>query len=98
MFRGLYPARPGPYHVLEVTDGSNALQVAKEYTVENIDLLLTDVVMPRMDGRQLADWLSAKHAAIKVLYCSGYSYKSRSQHGVLESGAHILHKSFTPGS
>jgi CheY-like chemotaxis protein len=63
-----------------------------------LDLLLTDVVMPRMDGRQLADNRSAKHAAIKVLYCSGYAYDSLGQHGVLESGAHILRKPFTPRS
>ena len=84
------------YNVLEATDGSNALQVAKEYTLENIDLLLTDVVMPRMDGRQLADRLSAKNADIKVLYCSGNAYNSLGQHGVLETGAQILHKPFTP--
>ena len=39
--------------------------------------------------------MSAKHAAIKVLYCSGYAYDSLGQHVVLESGAHILHKPFT---
>jgi DNA-binding response OmpR family regulator/signal transduction histidine kinase len=84
------------YEVLEASDGSNALQVAKERTLENIDLLLTDVVMPRMDGRQLAQRLSAEHPALKVLYCSGYAYDSLGQHGVLESGAQILHKPFTP--
>ena len=63
-----------------------------------LDLLFTDVVMPRMDSRQLAGRLSAKHAAIKVLYCSGHAYDSLGQHGVLESGAHMLHKPFTPRS
>ena len=84
------------YRVLEASDGSDALQVAKEHALEDIDLLLTDVVMPRMDGRQLAVRLAAKHPAIKVLYCSGYAHDSLGLHGVLEAGVQILHKPFTP--
>ena len=84
------------YTVLEASDGSDALQVAKEHALEDIHLLLTDVVMPRMDGRQLAGRLAAGHPAIKVLYCSGYAYDSLGQHGVLEAGVQILHKPFTP--
>ena len=81
---------------MEASDGSDALNVAKEHAPEDIDLLLTDVVMPRMDGRQLTGRLAAQYPAIKFLYCSGYAYDSLGQHGVLETDVQILHKPFTP--
>lgn len=82
------------YRVLAAADGAEALRLAQK-TQGPIHLLLTDVVMPGMNGRALADRLAPWHTAMKVLYMSGYTDSFIAGHGVLEAGMHLLHKPFT---
>jgi two-component system cell cycle sensor histidine kinase/response regulator CckA len=82
------------YQVLTAADGSEAQQVAAQ-NPGPIHLLLTDVVMPGINGRVLAERLAPRHPAMKVLYMSGYTDSFIAGHGVLEEGIHLLHKPFT---
>jgi CheY-like chemotaxis protein len=82
------------YQVLAAADGSEAQQVAAQ-NPGPIHLLLTDVVMPGINGRVLAERLAPHHPAMKVLYMSGYTDSFIAGHGVLEEGIHLLHKPFT---
>ena len=82
------------YQVLTAADGAEAQQVAAQ-NPGPIHLLLTDVVMPGINGRVLAERLAPQHAAMKVLYMSGYTDSFIAGHGVLEEGIHLLHKPFT---
>jgi len=81
------------YVVHQAADATEALAIAKKYPA--IDLLLTDVVMPGMSGRALADALALSHADTRVLFMSGYTHGEIASRGVLESGRTILHKPFT---
>jgi PAS domain S-box-containing protein len=82
------------YVVLEAPDGETGLRVAERHT-GNIELLLTDVVMPGMSGPQLAERLSAVRAGVRVLVVSGYS--DPSQHTLaIQTPATYLQKPFTP--
>ncbi|MCB9099816.1 MAG: PAS domain S-box protein [Anaerolineales bacterium] len=81
------------YTVLTACDGREALQLAAHYS-SKIDLLLTDVVMPGIHGRALAEQLGRKHPHLKVLYISGYSDEEIAHHGVLDSGVAFLQKPF----
>ncbi|MHB1013263.1 MAG: ATP-binding protein [Desulfobacteria bacterium] len=85
------------YSVLPAQDGEDALRVAGEYAGE-ISLLLTDVVMPRMGGRELYDRIRQRHPEIKVLYMSGYTDDAIIHHGVLEEGTAFLQKPYSPVS
>jgi two-component system, cell cycle sensor histidine kinase and response regulator CckA len=82
------------YHVLTAADGAQAQQAAAQYP-GLIHLLLTDVVMPGINGRVLSERLAPQHPAMKVLYMSGYTDSFIAGHGVLEEGIHLLHKPFT---
>ena len=81
------------YQVLTAQDGVEALQVAAEHEGP-IHLLLTDVVMPRLGGRALAERLHLSRPETRLLYMSGYTGHSIAHHGVPENSAHFLAKPF----
>ena len=81
------------YRVLQARDGNEALAVTRNLTGP-IDLLLTDVVMPGMNGRVLAERLLPRYPSMKVLYMSGYTDSFIAGHGVLEPGIALIHKPF----
>jgi len=85
------------YRILEAGHGAEAIQVC-EQSQNPIHLLVTDVVMPGIGGRQLAETLRSKHPELKVLYLSGYTDDAVVRHGVLEAGTNFLQKPFTPTS
>jgi len=82
------------YRVLAAESGVEALKIA-EKEQERIHLLLTDVIMPGMNGRALAEHLAPLHKGLRVLYMSGYTHTAIAEHGVLESGTYLLQKPFT---
>jgi len=81
------------YRVLEAADGVQALEIAATHK-GNIHILVTDVVMPRLSGRELVTRITFARPAIKVLYISGYTDDSIFRHGVLEGGVAFLQKPF----
>jgi two-component system, cell cycle sensor histidine kinase and response regulator CckA len=82
------------YHVLAASRGMEALQIA-EFIEEDIDLLVTDVVMPQMSGREVVMRLAPGRPKMRVLYLSGYTDDLILQHGALEPGAAFLQKPFS---
>jgi PAS domain S-box-containing protein len=87
--------RRNGYNVLPAQDGQEALLLHERSGTE-IHLLLTDVVMPRMNGPELAERLTQKAPALKVLYVSGYAESAIIHHGVLEKGITFMAKPVTP--
>jgi CheY-like chemotaxis protein len=82
------------HKVFEAGDAFEALELSRK-TEAGIDLLLTDVIMPGMSGKKLADVLLAERPGIGVLYMSGYTDGEIATHGILEEGTAILRKPFT---
>jgi PAS domain S-box-containing protein len=83
------------YQVLEACNGEEALRIFRQHA-DAIRLLVTDVVMPQMSGRQLADHARALRPDLKVLLLSGYTDDAAVRNGLRESGMPFLHKPFTP--
>ena len=83
------------YTVLEACDGSQAMALESDHAGA-IDVLLTDVVLPGINGRELADRLMAVRPAIKVLYTSGYTQEVIAHRGVLDRGVSYIAKPYTP--
>ena len=84
------------YEALVARSGHEALALAKE--AKAIHLLLTDVIMPEMSGRVVAEKVAAFHPGVKILYMSGYTDDVVAHHGILEEGVHFLQKPFTSHS
>jgi CheY-like chemotaxis protein len=82
------------YAVLQAGDGASALELLRRHT-GNVDLLVTDVVMPGMSGRDVANAVTAMRPDTQVLYTSGYTDSAIGHHGVLEPGTAFLQKPFS---
>ena len=82
------------YTVLVAADGEEALALAADHSGA-IDLLLTDVVMPKLGGAELANHLAARRPGLRVLFMSGYTQGAIAQHGVLLEGVSLLEKPFS---
>lgn len=83
------------YQVLEASNGAQAIEVCERHN-STIDLLITDVIMPKMGGSELAQTLTKRRPDLKVLYMSGYADDDIARQGILKPGTNFLHKPFTP--
>ncbi len=83
------------YRVLSAASPAEAIMISKRHEAP-ISLMLTDVIMPGMNGRELARALAATRPAMRVLYMSGYTDAAMSQQGILPQGTAFLSKPFTP--
>jgi CheY-like chemotaxis protein len=83
------------YRVLEASSGFEALRMSAGHG-GRLDLMLTDVVMPGMSGRELAERLAPVRPGMKVLYMSGHTDDAIFHHGVTQAGTGFLQKPFTP--
>ena len=85
------------YRILQAGDARQAMDVAEQHQ-GRIDLLATDLVMPLMSGRELAQTLQPRFPQMKVLYLSGYTDDAMVRHGILHFDVNFLQKPFTPSS
>jgi CheY-like chemotaxis protein len=83
------------YRVMPARNGAEAIALAQGYG-DRIDLLLTDVVMPGMNGRELATQMVLHHPEMQVLFMSGYTDDAIGKHGVLDEGVSFIGKPYTP--
>jgi two-component system cell cycle sensor histidine kinase/response regulator CckA len=83
------------YRVIEARNGPEALEAARLHS-ETIHLVVTDVVMPEMSGRDLAERLTKDHPGVQILYMSGYTDDAVLRNGIVEPGVSFLQKPFSP--
>ena len=86
------------YQIKWASNGRDALNAVYHHKGPPIRLVITDVIMPLMDGKVMADWLKISFPDIRVLFTSGYTDDAIAHHGVLEKGVEFLHKPYTPGT
>ncbi len=82
------------YTVLEAENGERAMEILNEYE-EPVHLVLTDVIMPKMDGKKLADQIADSDPEVKILYMSGYTDDMIAHHGVLNGDLNFIQKPFS---
>jgi two-component system, cell cycle sensor histidine kinase and response regulator CckA len=82
------------YRVFEASDGEEAIHIANLFA-DTIELLLTDVVLPKKDGKQVAKELSLLRPETRVLFMSGYHVDTLVRHGALQAGVNFLQKPFS---
>jgi two-component system, cell cycle sensor histidine kinase and response regulator CckA len=83
------------YHVLLGSNGQEGLRVAREVNGQPIGLVITDVIMPQMGGKVMADWLHTANPNLKILFTSGYTDDAITQQGVRETGGEFLPKPYS---
>jgi len=86
------------YEVLSATNGQDGLHVARQHKGAAMSLVITDVIMPRMGGKVMSEWLKSSFPHIKILYTSGYTDDAIAHHGVLDQGVAFLPKPYTPAT
>lgn len=86
------------YHVLPAFNGQDGLNMARAHEGPPIQLVVTDVIMPVVGGKVMAEWLKVTYPDIKVLFTSGYTDDAISHHGVLDAGVDFLPKPYTPAT
>ncbi|MDR3457707.1 MAG: response regulator [Verrucomicrobiae bacterium] len=86
------------YAVLTAANGQDALHIAREHQGPPIRLVVTDVIMPLMGGKVMAEWLKVTYPDLKILFTSGYTDDAIAKHGVLEPGVAFLSKPYTPAT
>ncbi|MEW6079983.1 MAG: PAS domain S-box protein [Thermodesulfobacteriota bacterium] len=82
------------YNVIKATSPEAALKMAEENS-GTIDLLMTDVIMPEMNGRELAERLRVQYPGLKIMFMSGYTANVIAHHGILDKGVHFIQKPFS---
>ena len=83
------------YEVLLASNGQDGLRVAREHKGAPIRLVVTDVIMPKMGGKVMAEWLKITYPDLKILYTSGYTDDAIARHGVLDGSVEFLSKPYT---
>ena len=86
------------YEVLSAASGQDGLRVAREHKGSAIRLVVTDVVMPKMGGKVMAEWLKSTDPDLKVLFTSGYTDEAIAHYGMLDPGVAFLPKPYTPAT
>lgn len=86
--------RPLGYTMLEAGSGSEAMEVSDAFA-GRIDILLTDVIMPGMNGKELAEAITARRPETRIIYMSGYTDNAIAHHGVLDPGVVLIEKPIT---
>jgi len=86
------------YQVLSASNGQDALHTAREHRGSQIRLVVTDVIMPLMGGRMMAEWLKTTYPNLKILFTSGYTDDTITHHGLLEAGIEFLSKPYIPAT
>jgi nitrogen-specific signal transduction histidine kinase/ActR/RegA family two-component response regulator len=86
------------YGLLAASNGAEALETARAHQGPPIGLVLTDVIMPVMGGKEMAEWLRTTNPDLKILFTSGYTDDAMSCHGLLRPGVEFIPKPYTPSA
>ena len=82
------------YKVVATSSPQEALRISQSYSMK-IDMVMTDVIMPELSGRDLVEKMQKQHPDLKYLFMSGYTDSVIARHGVLDEGIHFINKPFS---